>query len=57
MSHPGNDALLEFFGQRAEQAVVENDADALAQVYLDMEESGFTEQAQTLRDKFGVLSE
>lgn len=42
--------------QKAEQAVVENDTDAFADVYFDMIEHGFSNEADMLREEFGILS-
>ena len=57
MSHEENTKFLEEQQQRAEQAVVENDAQALSDVYLVLEENGFEKEAEELRNQFGILSE
>jgi hypothetical protein len=56
MSTKENDEFLEAQYYLAENAVMENDVDGLANVYLTLEESGFSKEAQALRDQFGVLS-
>ena len=56
MSHQINDVFLEQQRQLAEEAVVANDADGLASVYLTLEENGFTTEAEALKEDFGILS-
>lgn len=56
MSHKINDEFLENQYQLAEAAVQENDAEALANVYLTLEDEGFHKEAEALREQFGVLS-
>ena len=56
MSHEINDVFLEQQRQLAEEAVVANDAEGLANVYLTLEENGFTTEAEELKRDFGILS-
>lgn len=56
MSHEVNTEFLEDQFQKAEQAVVENDPQALEAVYLALEEGGFSKEAEELRKEFGVIA-
>lgn len=56
MSHTENDKFVEDAFQQAEEAVIEGDSEALVAVYWNLEENGFSEEADELRKQFGILN-